>query len=349
MVKIPIAASTPYEVTLGHSDSWMSNVSYWEDHSVIWVITDETVNRLHGEAFHSQLHRFTDRIVWSVVEPGDGSKSLQTIERLVEQGLREGCDRHTLIIAFGGGMIGDLAGFLANVFMRGVPYIQVPTTVLAHDSAVGGKVAVNHPLAKNAIGAFYQPLGVHYNVSRLETLTPLEVRSGLGELIKHAYLSRHVLESSFEVDLFNALESEMDWVTWLAKGIDVKRTVVEQDEREQGIRAWLNFGHTFGHALESVEKYRLPHGESILYGMVFAFLLSGDAQRAASLKKWMDEQDVTPVEWKPFEAYLEKMTHDKKNRKGVIRFVLLRDEVVIEPVQIDRLQATFEKMKEWWT
>ena len=349
MVTIPIAASTPYQVIVDDQDRWMET-SDWSRYPMLWVVTDERVDALYGESFLTKLKQVHPCVVSSVVKAGDASKSLSQLEQLVTEGLRHGCDRHTLIVAFGGGMIGDLAGFLASVYMRGVPYIQVPTTILAHDSAVGGKVAVNHPLAKNAIGSFYQPIGVYYNVSRLHTLPIQEVRSGLGELLKHAYLSRYVLESSFEDDLFFALteHEELDWVTWLARGIEVKRAVVEKDEQEQGIRAWLNFGHTFGHALESVEAYRIPHGEAVLHGMVFAFLLSGDEARAKRLFDWIRLNEVTPIDWKPFAHYVERMIRDKKNRHGEIRFVLLRDTIVVESVPLEHLQHTFEQMKGWW-
>ncbi|WP_214793979.1 MULTISPECIES: 3-dehydroquinate synthase family protein [unclassified Exiguobacterium] len=349
MVTIPITASTPYNVVVDNEDRWIGT-NDWSHASMLWVITDEHVDSLYGESFLEKLKHVHSRVVWSVVEAGDASKSLSRLDQLVSEGLRHGCDRHTLIIAFGGGMVGDLAGFLASVYMRGVPYIQVPTTILAHDSAVGGKVAVNHPLAKNAIGSFYQPVGVYYNVSRFETLPVHEVRSGIGELLKHAYLSRYVLESSFEDDLFFALTGlvKIDWITWLARGIEVKRAIVETDEREQGIRAWLNFGHTFGHALESVEAYRIPHGEAVLHGMVFAFLLSNDESRARRLFEWIRMNDVTPIDWKPFDHYVEKMTRDKKNRHGEIRFVLLRDSIAVEAVPLEQIQHTFEQMKGWW-
>ena len=350
MVTIPIAASTPYDVIVDNQDRWIETFD-WSDYPTIWVVTDEQVDALYGSAFRNQLCAVHPHVIWSVVEAGDASKSITRLEHLVSEGLRHGCDRQSLIVAFGGGMIGDLAGFLASVYMRGVSYIQVPTTILAHDSAVGGKVAVNHPLAKNAIGSFYQPIGVYYNVSRLASLPVQEVRSGLGELIKHAYLSRHVLESSFEDELFSALTEwdELDWVTWLAKGIRVKQAIVEADEREQGIRAWLNFGHTFGHALESIEAYRIPHGECVLHGMVFAFLLSNDETRAKRLFDWMRLNEVTPIDWKPFDHYVEKMIRDKKNRNGVIRFVLIRDSISVEAIQLADLQYTFEQMKGWWT
>ncbi|WP_058763408.1 3-dehydroquinate synthase family protein [Exiguobacterium chiriqhucha] len=348
MVTIRVNASTPYDVTIERGDAWLDRVPYFSC-STVWVITDETVDRLHGTAFRTRLEASARPIIWSVVRPGDGSKSLATIERLVADGLTSGCDRDTLIVAFGGGMIGDLAGFLASVYMRGLHYIQVPTTVLAHDSAVGGKVAVNHPLAKNAIGAFYQPAGVHYNVDRLETLTDRDVLSGLGELIKHAYLSRYVLGHSFETELFTALaQGPLDWEAWLARGIEVKRQVVETDEREHGVRAWLNFGHTFGHALESVEAYRLAHGEAILYGMVYAFLVAGDVSRAETLAGFMKQQAITPVVWQPFEAYLEVMRHDKKNRTGQIRFVLLGEEVTVTSVTAERLVEAYNQLKGWF-
>ncbi|WP_235193456.1 3-dehydroquinate synthase family protein [Exiguobacterium sp. AB2] len=311
MVMIRVDASTPYDVTIERGDAWLYRVQAFSG-STVWVVTDETVDRLHGNTFRERLAHVHQDIVWSVVPPGDESKSLSVIERLVSEGLKSGCDRDTIVLAFGGGMVGDLVGFLASVYMRGVRYIQVPTTILAHDSAVGGKVAVNHPLAKNAIGAFYQPMGVHYDVTRLETLQQRDVRSGLGELIKHAYLSEHVLEASFEDALFDALTGPIDWTEWLARGIEVKRRIVEADEREAGVRAWLNFGHTFGHALETSERYRLAHGEAVLYGMVYAFLLNGDTDRARRLADWMTANEVTPVAWRPFEDYRTLMGRDKK-------------------------------------
>lgn len=348
MVTLHVNASTPYDVTIERGDAWLDRVPYFSC-STVWVVTDETVDRLHGSAFRDRLAHKHRNVVWSVVRPGDGSKSLDTIERLVTDGLTGGCDRDTLVVAFGGGMVGDLAGFLASVYMRGVRYIQVPTTILAHDSAVGGKVAVNHPFAKNAIGAFYQPAGVHYNVDRLETLSARDVLSGLGELIKHAYLSRYVLGHSFEVELFNALaQGPLDWETWLARGIEVKRLVVEADEREQGVRAWLNFGHTFGHALESAEAYRLSHGEAILYGMVYAFLVSGDEERAETLASFMRREGITTVNWQSFDTYLAGMGHDKKNRDGQIRFVLLGAEVTVASVTAERLTGAFHQMKGWF-
>lgn len=349
MVTLRVAASIPYDVTIEHDDGWVDRVPYFTGSSV-WVVTDETVDRLHGAAFKRRLATIDASVVWSVVAPGDGSKSLATIERLVTEGLAAGCDRDTLIVAFGGGMIGDLAGFLASVYMRGVRFVQVPTTVLAHDSAIGGKVAVNHPLSKNAIGAFYQPIGVHYNVSRLETLTDRDVLSGLGELIKHAYLSRFVLGRSFEDELFQALADDgLDWETWLERGMEVKRLVVETDEREQGVRAWLNFGHTFGHALESVEHYRLSHGEAVLYGMVYAFLVGGDTDRAGKLAAWMRSRHISPVTWKPFDTYLTVMAHDKKNRAGHIHFVLLGEDVTVGPVAPERLAEAYIQLEGWFS
>lgn len=349
MVTIHVEASVPYDVSIEQNDNWLDRVHYFSTCSKVWVITDKTVDAIHGKAFKQHIARLHPQIVWSVVTPGDGSKTLQTIEQLVTEGLTAYCDRSTLIVAFGGGMIGDLAGFLASVYMRGVRYIQVPTTVLAHDSAIGGKVAVNHPLAKNAIGSFYQPIGVHYNVSRLQTLTDRDVLSGLGELIKHAYLSRYVLASSFEDELFQALSFDtFDWETWLGRGIEVKRIVVEADEREHGVRAWLNFGHTFGHALESVERYQLSHGEAILYGMVYAFLVGGDTERARKLADWMKARQISPIDWQSFETYVTVMERDKKNQNGQVRFVLLGEAATIETIPLNQLSEAFVQLRGWF-
>lgn len=345
MVTIPVNASIPYTVLLDTTDDWI--LDHLTTYPRVWVVTDETVHTLHGASFRRMLASVVDQITWSIVRPGDDTKSLHTLETLVREGLESGCDRQTLIIAFGGGMIGDLAGFLASTYMRGVPYIQVPTTILAHDSAIGGKVAVNHPLAKNAIGSFYQPRGVFYNVSRLETLTSRDRVSGLGELIKHAYLSRYVLDESFEDDLFQALTRPLDWEHWLARGIEVKRHIVEEDETEQGKRAWLNFGHTFGHALESVEAYRLRHGEAILYGMVYAFIVGGDTKRAERLMSWMKAENVPTVRWQSFESYVAHMKRDKKNKGDAIRFVLLDEDVRIDEIPMARLVAAFDLLKGW--
>lgn len=349
MVTIRVDASFPYDVSIDQNDDWLDRILEFTTCSKVWVVTDQTVDALHGASFKQRLTTVHPQIIWSVVAPGDGSKTLETVEQLVTEGLTARCDRDTLIIAFGGGMVGDLAGFLASVYMRGVRYIQVPTTVLAHDSAVGGKVAVNHPLAKNAIGAFHQPVGVYYNVSRLKTLADRDVLSGLGELLKHAYLSRYVLGSSFEDELFSVLENPtLDWETWLGHGIEVKRVVVEADERERGVRAWLNFGHTFGHALEAAERYELSHGEAVLYGMVYAFLVGGDTERAKKLAVWMRAHHVSPVEWKPFETYLTLMRNDKKNREDQVRFVLLKDEVTVEAVSPERLREVYIQLKGWF-
>ena len=335
MVMIRVDASTPYDVTIERGDAWLDRVQAFSG-STVWVVTDETVDRLHGNTFRERLAHVHQDIVWSVVPPGDESKSLSVIERLVSEGLKSGCDRDTIVLAFGGGMVGDLVGFLASVYMRGVRYIQVPTTILAHDSAVGGKVAVNHPLAKNAIGAFYQPMGVHYDVTRLETLQQRDVRSGLGELIKHAYLSEHVLEASFEDALFDALTGPIDWTEWLARGIEVKRRIVEADEREAGVRAWLNFGHTFGHALEAETGFsdRLLHGEGVALGMVLAARFSArqglmhgqDAERVAAhigavgLPASLAALDLAC----DGRRLADHMLHDKKMDAGTLPFLLLR-------------------------
>src|SRR5690606_22285980 len=190
--------------------------------------------------------------------------------------LEQKLDRKSVILAFGGGAVGDLSGFVAASFMRGIPFIQIPTTILAHDSAVGGKVAINHPLGKNMIGAFYQPEAVFYDLDFLHSLPLHERRSGFAEVIKHSLIS----DEDFYVwlrenvhDLDQLRNEEM--LYFLKKGIRIKEQIVSQDEKESGIRAFLNFGHTLGHAIEGEAGYgNITHGEGVVIGMMFALGLS---------------------------------------------------------------------------
>lgn len=352
MVTLRVKASSPYDVVVTTDDEALLADERLKSASALWVITDENVDRFYGSAFVSSLRDVHARVYCSVVPAGEASKSLSRLERLVHDGLEKQFDRDVMIIAFGGGMIGDLAGFLASVYLRGVDFIQVPTTILAHDSAVGGKVAVNHPLAKNAIGAFYQPRAVYMNVSRFETLPDREVRSGLGELMKHAYLAPAVLERTLSFSLSTPRPEQREaWVDWLVEGIRVKRAVVEQDERESGVRAWLNFGHTFGHALEQEHEYALTHGECVLYGMVYALLVAGEDALAKQLYEWMRTQQVTNVSLQPYPRYAARMGRDKKNRHGRIRFVLLDENgmVRVQEMNEDVLLRAYEQLKGWLT
>jgi 3-dehydroquinate synthase len=215
--------------------------------------------------------------------------------------------------------------------MRGIPFIQVPTTILAHDSAVGGKVAINHPLGKNMIGAFHQPEAVFYDLELLQTLPEQEIRSGFAEVIKHAL----IYDASFynwlksDINNLNSLTSEQLFES-LKKGIQIKNEFVSKDEKETGIRAYLNFGHTLGHAIESEMGYgNFTHGEAVMIGMIFALKISKEVsglsfntEEFITWVKGLGYQTEIPAHL-TVERLLSKMKQDKKSAGGSVRFVLL--------------------------
>lgn len=234
------------------------------------VITDTNVKKLYGEPFVKLLSRHTDNAKLLTVPAGERSKNRRTKEFLEDRLIAFGANRDSLVIALGGGMIGDLAGFVAATLFRGVGYVQIPTTLLAQvDSSIGGKVAVDHPRGKNLIGAFYQPKKVYIDVSTLKTLPDEEFANGMAEVIKYAAI--------LDRDLFSFLERSHEkliardsnvLITVIKKCCELKKRVVEIDEKESNYRRILNFGHTIGHALESLSKYKLSHGKAIAIGMV---------------------------------------------------------------------------------
>lgn len=296
------------------------------------MLIDEQVYELHKE--YVDLHIPYDALY--ILPSGEKAKSFAIYEKAMGAALEAGLDRHSLIVACGGGATGDLAGFTAATYMRGIRYIQIPTTILAHDSAVGGKTAINHPLGKNMTGCFHQPSAVIYDSLFLDTLPLREVRSGFAEVIKHALIAdqKFLSEIMNEVTDLNHLDGTFLQYA-LKKGIQIKGDIVSQDEREQNIRAYLNFGHTYGHAVEAWSGFGDKlHGESVMIGMIYALLLS---EKKSGLDFDIDQfiQWVTSIGYEiqteaPFEELLNLIKKDKKNLNSRIRFVLLK--AVGEPV-----------------
>ncbi|GJJ26229.1 3-dehydroquinate synthase [Bacillus velezensis] len=297
----------------------------------ILLVIDAEVDRLYGDEMFRLLSE-----IWPVkkviVPSGEEAKSLKEYERIQTEAIAFHMDRSSCMIAFGGGVTGDLAGFCAATFMRGIDFIQMPTTLLAHDSAVGGKVAVNHKLGKNLIGAFYQPKAVIYDTELLKTLPEQELRSGMAEVIKHAFIADHAfLEKLLTFDTLQGLTSA-DLNEMIYKGISIKSAVVREDEKEEGIRAFLNFGHTLGHAVEAEYGYgRITHGDAVALGMQFALYVSeqvaGCKMNRKELTQWLIglgypgsiRQDIeTPV-------LSARMMNDKKTRGGMTQFIVLKE------------------------
>jgi 3-dehydroquinate synthase len=272
------------------------------------------------------------RITEVVVADGEQAKSWQTLNQIFDALLDGRCGRDTLVIALGGGVVGDLTGFAAAVYQRGVPFIQVPTTLLSQvDSSVGGKTAINHALGKNMIGAFHQPVAVISDVATLDTLPDRELRSGLAEVIKHGF----ALDASFvdwlESNVEKILRRDPGALGYaIRRSCELKARIVAADEREAGERALLNFGHTFGHAIEAGTGYGAwLHGEAVAAGMVMAAELSSlmgqlkknEVSRVRELVKRAGLPVSGPA--LPPERLLELMALDKKAAKGKTRFVLL--------------------------
>jgi 3-dehydroquinate synthase len=296
----------------------------------LMLVTDTHVRPLYGEKVTEPLREAGYRVGEATVPAGESSKSLEHLSRLVEEALRFGLDRQGVVLALGGGVVGDLAGFLAATYMRGIPFVQLPTTLLAHDSSVGGKVGVNHPLGKNVIGAFHQPVMVVFDVETLRTLPAREVISGYAEVVKEALIA----DASFAdwllrnserlLRLEPALVEEAIW-----NGCRIKAEVVSRDEREAGLRAVLNYGHTIGHALEAASGYvGLTHGEGVSIGMVGAAMLGealGTAREVVQPTKRLLTAFRLPVQlegnWSE-DDLLELMRRDKKVRGGAYTFVL---------------------------
>jgi 3-dehydroquinate synthase len=294
------------------------------------IVTNDVVGAIYAAPLRAALQGA--RITQIAVRDGEASKSWQGVEQVVDAMLKAKLGRDTLVIALGGGVIGDLAGFAAAVYQRGVAFVQVPTTLLAQvDSSVGGKTAINHTLGKNMIGAFHQPVAVISDVATLDTLPDRELRSGLAEVIKHGFALDAAFVEWLEGNVENLLKREPAALVYaVRRSCELKARIVAADERESAERALLNFGHTFGHAIEAATGYGAwRHGEAVAAGMVMAAQLSaevGDLKKTEVTRvRDLLKRAGLPVAGPALapERLLELMALDKKAAKGRTRFVLL--------------------------
>ncbi len=240
-----------------------------KSYSSFVIISDSNVGPLYVKEIKDVLEPFQKNILVCDFEAGETSKHIGTIQSFYKDMIEFGADRRTLVIALGGGVVGDMAGFTAATYMRGLDFVQVPTTLLSQvDSSVGGKTGIDFLGYKNLIGAFYQPEFVYINVSTLVTLPDREVSAGMGEVIKHGVIGDELYFTYLEdhVDEILGLDSQimMETIEWSCK---IKKGIVDQDEKEEGIRGLLNFGHTFGHSIERLKEFELIHGECVAVGM----------------------------------------------------------------------------------
>ena len=318
------------------------------------LITDEHVWNLHEEYVRTN---FTLPFKIYIVPNGEACKTFETYYQVQSFLLDENCSRNTALLALGGGAVGDLTGFVAATFMRGVPFYQIPTTILAHDSAVGGKTAINHPKGKNMIGAFYQPTEVIYDFHFLKTLPEAELRSGLAEVIKHA-----VISDAKWMDEFLTLPNLMaidnsELLRWIEKGIRVKARIVELDEKEQSYRKFLNFGHTYGHAIEASIGYgKITHGEAVMIGMIPALMLSehhgniasGYAKSVYDLANRLGYNFAHVLQCS-FESLSKFMQKDKKTVNGELNFALLQEigDPFVHKISIAEIKQCDAQLRQW--
>jgi 3-dehydroquinate synthase len=298
--------------------------------SAVHVVSSPRVWRAVGKQVERGL-RGTDAPTLHRVNDAEAAKNLQTVESLARSLVKSGADRKSLLVAVGGGVVGDVAGFVAATYLRGVTLIHVPTTVVAQvDSSIGGKTGVNLPEGKNLVGAFYPPALVLSDPQTLRTLPEREFRGGLAEIIKHAIIADREMFTMLEKHLEKLQRRDSHLLAELIpRNAAIKARVVSRDERESGLREILNFGHTFAHALESLTHYRrYQHGEAVAWGMMCAALLghevgitrADDVSRMVSLVRRLGP--LPPWPKLPESAFVETMRADKKARDGEIRFVL---------------------------
>ena len=332
--RVPIAlGERSYDILIG--DGLLEQAATWAGlpaASSALIVSNTTVAPLYAGVLREGLRPRYPAIHQVDLPDGEAHKDWQTLNKIFDTLLGNGCDRKTVLFALGGGVVGDMTGFAAASYMRGVPFVQVPTTLLAQvDSSVGGKTAINHPLGKNMVGAFYQPLRVVCDLATLRTLPPRELSAGLAEVIKYGPIA--------DMAFLDWIEAHMDALRAgdaaahlhaVRRSCEIKAWVVGQDERETGLRAILNFGHTFGHAIEAGLGYgEWLHGEAVGCGMVMACHLS---QRLGLVDAAFVERITRTVAAAGLptrgpalgaDRYLELMRVDKKAEGGAIKFVVI--------------------------
>ncbi|MGI6678582.1 MAG: 3-dehydroquinate synthase [Dehalobacterium sp.] len=344
--------SRSYQIQIGsnilvHLGAELKNLNLSEK---ILLITNTTVAPLYEDVVKKTLHEAGFSVEFLILPDGEDYKTLETVNRMYDQAISMGLDRYGTILALGGGVIGDMAGFAAATYMRGINFVQVPTTLLAQvDASVGGKVAVNHPRGKNLIGAFYQPLLVFVDINTLATLNVREIRSGMAEIIKYGVIADEPLFSYLEE---NAIVNNHFLMDIIEKSCTIKAQVVKDDELEQGLRAILNFGHTIGHGLEAATFYQVyRHGEAVAVGMVGASLIAQEMglisqEDATRIKELILKIGLpvsfTGVKWDELWYHIQA---DKKAQSGNINFILPTSigSVKIAPVEPSLIKKVVER------
>jgi len=293
------------------------------------IISDSNIYPIYGKKLENIFKESKLNVLSKIIPAGEESKSRLMKAEIEDFLIENNCDRNTCIIALGGGVIGDISGFIASTYMRGIPYIQIPTTLLAMaDSSIGGKTAINIPAGKNLIGNFYQAKKVYIDISLLETLPIRQLKSGIAEIIKIAVIKDASLFKLLEENVDKILSKDLNIIKEIIlKNASLKASIISEDEKESGIRSILNFGHNIGHAIESLMMPELTHGEAIAIGMIYEAKLSKHLSSEDSIRlyncikayslplsipKSLSKEDI-----------LNQILKDKKNLNGKSRYILL--------------------------
>lgn len=358
-VNLDKEVSTSYEIYIGREilDRIGMIIAKSDIASRYIVITDSNVSDLHGERFLRALSDMGIQADMIEFPAGEASKNVDVMLDIIKKLLDMGVDRRSALIALGGGVVGDIAGFVASTYMRGIPYIQVPTTLLAQvDSSIGGKTGIDLSVGKNLLGAFYQPKGVFIDLSFLQTLPPREFNNGMAEIVKYGIIE--------DTELFSLLEDEAKTIksgnmafleTVIGRSCRIKKSIVETDEKEAGLRRILNFGHTIGHGIEAESGYTLSHGEAVSIGMAAAamisgklnYLPSGDMKRIRKLEEALGLPCSIP-DFLSTEGILSRLKTDKKKHGNAINFVLLKklgSPFISNEVPEEMIRETINRLK----
>ncbi|MBI2647097.1 3-dehydroquinate synthase [Candidatus Woesearchaeota archaeon] len=320
------------------------------------IVTDSIVGKIYGKKLLKNLQHKNVHAHLITFPAGEKRKNRKTKEDIENDMLKLEFGRDTCIIALGGGVVGDVAGFVAATYMRGAPYIQIPTTLLAMvDSSIGGKVGIDTNHAKNAIGAFYHPKKVIIDLNFLKTLPKNELANGLAETIKHALIKDKDFFHFLENNIDEILQYDLDVLKYVIKrSCEIKASIVMQDEKEKGLRRILNYGHTIGHAIETASNYKITHGIAISIGMGYAaklsaklgFLDEGSVIRQNNLLRYVGlPHSLSYYKLKP-KKILEYIRYDKKITNGKINFILLNsigDSFISDSVNLDDIKSILEQ------
>lgn len=354
MIKIEINRSVEYRVYV-EEDIWPDLVSFTGeryDSDTAVVVIDGNVDQYHGDQIRKKLGERFENLHFYIVEPGETSKSVSEWNKLIDFLLDKKVRRNTPVLVFGGGVTGDLAGFASASALRGVPLIHIPTTLLAMvDSSIGGKTGINHASGKNLVGAFYQPDAVFAGLSFLTTLPEREWICGLAEVIKYGAIARPgLIDETYALLEEKVFRPDERWKRIIERSAAIKADIVCRDEMENGIRSWLNFGHTFAHAIETYQQYEgWTHGEAVYAGMIAAAFASNGRGAKLEINRLLQFEKFFRLNadglGNKIEDLLRLMYSDKKIISGNIRLVLLESwgrPLVAEIEEIDTVREAWK-------